>query len=142
YLKGEGAAPAPVRLYDLGRRAWRTLASLPEPDFMPVYLASDGLAATTVTDGRLTMEPVGAATDHLVHDPFRPAPLIGGPLGTPAGFVDRRAADDRADVAVYTLPPVRRAVELIGAVSATVHVTADAAAFDLVATLSLVESDG
>jgi putative CocE/NonD family hydrolase len=142
YLKGEGAPPPPVRLYDLGRRAWRSLAALPEPDLMPVYLASDGLAAATVQDGQLLMEPGTAATDHVVHDPFRPAPLVGGPLGAPQGFVDRRAADDRADVAVYTLAPFPRPVELIGPVTATVHVAADTPAFDLVATLSRVCPDG
>lgn len=142
YLKGEGAPPPPVRLYDLGRRAWRSLAALPEPDLMPVYLASDGLAAATVHDGQLLMEPGSPATDHVVHDPFRPAPLVGGALGAPQGFVDRRAVDDRADVAVYTLAPFPRPVELMGPVTATVHVAADTTAFDLVATLSLVMPDG
>jgi putative CocE/NonD family hydrolase len=142
YLKDEGPPPPPVRLYDLGRRAWTRLAALPEPDFMPVYLASDGLAAATVGDGRLTMEPMETTTDRVVHDPFRPAPLVGGALGQPPGFVDRRAQDDRADVAVYTLAPVPRPVELIGEVTAELYVEADAPAFDLVATLSLVEPDG
>lgn len=142
YLKDAAEAPPPVRLYDLGRRAWSVLSALPEPDFMAVYLASDGLAATTPGDGRLLMEPGVAGLDHLVHDPFRPAPLVGGALGSPNGFVDRRAADDRADVAVYALAPFPRPVELIGDVAAEIHVSADAPSFDLVASLSLVEPDG
>lgn len=142
YLKGHGEAPAPVKVFDLGRRAWRTLAALPEPDFMAVFLASSGLAAATPCDGRLLMEPGMPGLDYLVHDPFRPAPLVGGALGSPNGFVDRRAVDDRADVAVYTLAPFPRPVELIGDVSVEIHVTGDTDAFDLVATLSLVEPDG
>lgn len=142
YLKGNDQVPPPVRIFDLGRREWRALAALPEPDFMAVFLASDGLAAATPCDGRLLMEPGIPGLDHLVHDPFRPAPLVGGALGSPNGFVDRRAVDDRADVAVYTLAPFPRPVELIGDVSAEIHVSGDTDAFDLIATLSLMEPDG
>jgi hypothetical protein len=142
YLKGEGAPPPAVRLYDAGRRLWRALDAWPDPDLMPVHLASGGLAAPHLGDGRLTMEPEHAAVDWVVHDPYRPAPLVGGPLGTPAGFADRRTADDRADVATYTMAPFPRAVELVGEVTAEIFVAADRPSFDLVATLSLVEPDG
>ena len=142
YLKGEGAPPPPVRLYDMVRQVWRTFSAMPDPELMPVFLASGGLAATTSSDGRLAMEPGEGDADWLVHDPFRPAPLVGGHLGTPAGYADRRAADDRADVAVYTMTSSPRPVDLVGPVTAIVHVSSDAPSFDLVATLSVLDPAG
>ena len=140
-LKGRGAPPPPARLFDVGARAWRTEPAWPEPQPTALWLASDGRAATAST-GRLLPEPGGAGDDRLVHDPWRPAPIVGGALGTPAGYQDRASLDDRSDVAVYTEAPCETAVRLAGSVAADLYVRADLPAHDLHATLSVVERDG
>lgn len=140
-LKGRGAAQPAVRLFDVGARAWLDLPEWPDPAPTPLYLASDGLAATA-SGGGLERAPGRAGTDHLVHDPWRPAPILGGAWGMPAGHQDRAALDDRSDVAVYTSPPMTVPCRLAGRVEAEVHVDTRAASHDLHATLSVVEPDG
>lgn len=140
-LKGRGLPGPAVRLFDVGARDWRALTAWPDPEPTPLFLTSDGLAATTST-GRLALEYGRAGRDHLVHDPWRPAPVIGGPWGSPPGYQDRASLDDRTDVAVYTTAPLAAPCRLAGRVSAELHVETGAASHDLHATLSLVEPDG
>ena len=142
HLKGISEVRAGVRLFDIGRKAWRDFVSMPEPTPTPFYLASGGLAATTSTDGRLMSEPSRSLADMLVHDPWRPAPAIGGAVGQPGGFQNRAAVDDRADVAVYTSAPLVQPLDLIGAVAAELNVEADQPSHDLACTLSIVSPDG
>lgn len=142
HLKGTGEARTGARLFDIGRKAWRDFADMPEPAPTPFYLASGGLAATISTDGRLVPEPSHGAADMLVHDPWRPAPAIGGAVGQPGGFQNRAAIDDRADVAVYTSAPLAAPLDLIGAGTAEIHVDADQPNHDLACTLSIVAPDG
>lgn len=141
YLKGEGPRPAGVTRYDMGGDCWRRDAAWPMRDDLRLRLASTGLAATMLTDGRLEARP-GAGADILVHDPDRPAPLVGGALGSPPGCVDRAAQDNRSDVAVYTTPPLRAPLPLCGPGRVTLDAQADAATFDLCATLSRVRPSG
>jgi putative CocE/NonD family hydrolase len=111
------------------------------PEATTLYLQSDGRAATAST-GRLVLDPHAPGHDHLVHDPWRPAPIVGGAWGTPGGYQDRSTVDDRSDVAVYDGAPLTRAYRLAGFVSAELYVDADAPTHDLHATLSIVEPDG
>ncbi len=140
-LKGRDDPGAPVRLFDFGERAWVELAAFPEGEPQALGLASGGLAATTSTDGRLAHEP-GGGTDRLVHDPWRPAPLIGGTVGQPAGLQDRAGLDDRTDVAVYTTDALPEARRIIGRVALDLHVTSDMPSHDLHCTLSMLEPSG
>ena len=142
YLKGQGERPAAVRLFDVGQRQWREYETMPVPARRSLFLQSDGLAATLLTDGRLEAEPGEAGVDRLVHDPSNPAPLIGGHLGTPPGFVSRARADDRADVAVYTSAPAERETLVCGEVVLHRDAVASDAPFDIVARLSLVSATG
>ena len=73
---------------------------------MVLYLGGGGRAGATMTDGTLSDEPGPAGADTLVHDPWRPAPTLGGHAGQPGGMQDRRAVDDCADVACFTAYPV------------------------------------
>ncbi|MGG3815687.1 CocE/NonD family hydrolase, partial [Methylorubrum rhodesianum] len=104
-LLGREDPGPPVRLFDVGRRGWAGFSAWPEPEPTALYLASDGLAATAA-GGRLAAAPGAAGEDRLVHDPWRPAPIVGGPWGTPPGYQDRAALDDRSDVAVYDGPVI------------------------------------
>ncbi|MCC2611839.1 CocE/NonD family hydrolase [Neorhizobium petrolearium] len=142
YLKGKGDRPATARLFDMGLRRWRTLPSLPPTADTAFFLASSGLAAAMISDGRLDTGPSSPAGDTFVHDPFRPTPLVGGHLGTPAGFADRSAFDNRADVAVYTTLPFDAATTFIGKAAAEIEIASRSLGCDVCATLSLVGPDG
>ncbi len=142
YLKQKGVRPDAVELFDVGQRQWRRFDGLPALARKALHLHSDGLAATLLTDGRLEAEPGQGGIDRLVHDPSNPAPLIGGHHGTPAGFVNRARADDRADVAVYSTAPFERETLLCGEVVLHLSCGASFAPFDVVASLSVVSPSG
>ena len=140
-LKGGPAPGSAIRLFDVGTRAWAAFPDWPEPAPTALYLASDGLAATAGS-GRLVPEAEAPGDDRLVHDPWRPAPALGGAWGLPGGFQDRAALDARSDVAVYTTPPLDKVCRLTGSVAAEIVCETAAASHDLHATLSRVEPDG
>ncbi len=140
-LKGRALAGPDLRLFDVGTRAWRGFDAWPEPKSTLLWLASDGLAATAA-GGRLIASPQAEDCDTLVHDPWRPAPIVGGAWGTPPGYQDRAGLDDRSDVAVYTGAPLLAPCLVVGTVNADIHIEADAPTHDLHATLSIVEPDG
>lgn len=142
YLKGQGARPEPVRSFDMGARDWVQFQTWPETTEITLFLTSGGLAAAQTSDGKLQAISGPAGSDRFVCDPNRPAPLIGGPLGTPAGFVDRRLGDARSDVATYTMPVQLQPLKLAGPVDVEIAVQTDSDIFDLVATLSLLTPDG
>lgn len=134
-------AEARVRLFDLTRRGWRLFDAWPEPPPRVLHLAGDGLAAVREDGGHLQDAPP-AALDHerFVHDPWRPAPSVG--LHHGGGLVDRGVADARFDVACFTTAPFDAPLPLAGTPRAEIAVEAEAASFDLHATLSLVLPDG
>jgi uncharacterized protein len=138
HLKGIGAPGPRVRLFDMGAKHWMDFESLPAFEPKSLFLTSNGLAATTSTDGGLAAEPRGHESDFLVHDPWRPAPMIGGHVGLPPGFQDRSGHDDRSDVAVYTSHPLEHACVLAGRVAAEIYVDCDCPSHDLHCTLSVV----
>ncbi len=138
HLRDEGVPDAPVRLFDVIGRRWRDFQSFPAPSPRAFYLASSGRAATTTTDGAMGEAPRATGEDRFVHDPWRPAPAVGGALGQPPGYQDRAALDDRADVAVYTSAPLPRALDLCGRVAADLHADADMVSHDLHCALSFL----
>lgn len=131
-----------VELFDLGSRSWRGFDGWPAQG--PVlHLGGSGAASVDSTDGTLRDKPADAGgTDHLVHDPWRPAPSHGGSFGTPPGAIDRAAIDARGDVLTFTTAPFASPATLAGDVAAVLHVESDAPAFDLCCTLSLVTAAG
>lgn len=141
-LKGRDANGPAVRLFDVGACAWRDLEKWPEPKPTAFFLASDGRAATASTGRLLAAAPAGRGEDHLVHDPWRPVPAVGGCWGTPGGYQDRAILDDRSDVAVYNGAPLTQTVRLAGSVNLHLFVAADMPSHDLHATLSVVGCDG
>jgi uncharacterized protein len=125
----------PVHLFDTGAKTWRRFAAWPEPAPQAWHITSGGLAAASSVNGRLAREPQGASVDTLVHDPWRPAPSLGGGQ-------DRTALDDRSDVASYTSPQLAAPLKLAGNAHAEIHVEADQATHDLAAILSQVAPGG
>jgi putative CocE/NonD family hydrolase len=142
HLKGEGGkALGGLHLFDVGSRVWRRFAAWPETRAMTLFLGGDGVAASA-SSGVLTRASGGAGTDRIVHDPWRPAPTLGGHGSAPAGMQDRMALDDRADVAVYDSAPLVRPLFLCGLVSATLTLESDQPSFDIDAVLSMVTPGG
>jgi uncharacterized protein len=142
HLKGTGEAGPAVRLFDLGSKTWIELPRWPAPALLDFHLTSHGLAATTTSDGRLVLDGGGSGHDHLVHDPWRPAPLVGGHIGQPSGLQDRAAIDDRTDVAVYTSDVLSKPKRIVGRVACDLHVESDMPSHDLHCTLSMLEPGG
>lgn len=143
YLKGSGPAPAPLRAYDAGTDSWRQAdpAGFADPTQRRYGLDSGGLAATLLSDGRLTAAD-GMSQDVLVHDPHRPAPLVGGAMGNPPGPVERGAQDDRTDVACYTSAPLAAGQMLFGRAEADLAARIEGEVPALAASLSLVTETG
>jgi putative CocE/NonD family hydrolase len=139
WLKGRDggllAAP-PVRLFEIGRNAWRDLPAWPRGETV-LHLAGSGRAAVDEADGSLEPRaPAGEGVECLVHDPWRPAP------GTPPGPADRAAVDARTDVLTFTTAPLVDELRLAGDVAATLWVDGDAPSFDVACVLSHVTHDG
>lgn len=142
HLRGIGEPPAGVRLFDIGRKCWQDFAEWPQTRESVFFLGSSGLAATTPHDGVLAAKAEHEGVDWLLHDPWRPAPAVGGATGQPGGFQNRAAVDDRGDVAVYTTAPLIAPLTVLGQAVVELDVVCDQFAHDLFATLSQVFPDG
>jgi len=141
HLKGRDGAPGGLHLFDLGARDWKHFGAWPETRPTRFYLGSDGLAAAA-SSGILRAEEGAPGSDYFVHDPWRPAPVMGGHGSAPAGMQDRAGLDDRADVAVYTSAPLTEKMFLCGRVTASLELEADQPSFDIDAVLSMVDPGG
>jgi putative CocE/NonD family hydrolase len=144
-LKGAAdpdSARKPISLFDMGRKSWAAFEAWPE-GADTLYLSGTGRASISSDDGRLAAIP-GAidGTEHIVHDPWRPAPVTGGCYGMPAGPVDRRITDERGDVLTFTTAPLDHDLPLAGEPRITVSALCDRPSFDLSCVLSVVARDG
>ena len=145
WLKGAATPLADepaVRLFDMGHNEWRGFSVWPAAH-APLFLAGTGRASIDERSGRLESEaPRPEGVEWLVHDPWRPAPSVGGAYGTPPGPADRSAIDARGDVLTFTAAPVAQELRLAGDVTAGLWVASDAASFDVCCTLSRVTRAG
>ncbi len=136
----DGDAKGGVRVHIGGRDEWRDLPEWPpHTRSTPWYLrpggglAPPGSPATAGSGG----------PDRFRYHPADPTPSPGGPLLTPdAGRVDNRPVEARPDVLVYTSQAQRTDVEVLGPVSAVIHVRASSEYFDVFARVCDVSPDG
>ncbi len=134
----ELGADLPVCLFEMGRNQWRQLADWPEPPMKTYFLQSDGLANIREDSGAL-VETAGTPTDDvIVHDPWNPAPALGGHSAMPAGVFERSAIDARGDVLTYTTAPLLRELRVAGVVEVDCAIAASTPSYDLCAVLSRV----
>lgn len=132
----------PVGLFDMGAPGWRRYPSWPTAP-AALRLASDGRASVDGESGRLVRsDPREPCVDRIVHDPWRPAPSVGGAFGSPPGPVDRSAVDARPDVLTFTTEPLAEAMTIAGDVGADLALEVDAPHFDVCCTLSRITADG
>lgn len=136
-------APDPrLRVFDMGACRWRDAEAWPQA-FTVLHLTGSGLASIDNEDGALNPTPVATETvDYIVHDPWRPAPSVGGAFGTPPGPVNRDVVDRRSDVMTFTTKPLETSMALLGSVEAELTLVSDCGAFDIACTLSTIGDDG
>jgi putative CocE/NonD family hydrolase len=133
-----------VQVFLMGAGTWLTGDTWPLPDTRErtLFLVSGGSANTLWGDGELSPEALlPAAADHFLADPHNPVPSLGG-FGENSPCVDQRPAECRADVLVYSTPPLAEAVSIVGDVSAELYVSADVPDTDVFVKLVDVYPDG
>jgi putative CocE/NonD family hydrolase len=138
-LSGDPGHPAnpPVRVHVGGGGEWRDLPDWPPPQRIsqPWYLTADG--------GLGPEPPAVAGVSSFRYDPADPTPSVGGQLLTSkAGAVDNQALEARADVLVFTGPPLTEALDVIGPVRAELRVRTSGPHFDIFARLCDVDPRG
>ena len=149
WLKGKNNGAdkdPPVRVFVMGANVWREAQDWPIPGtrFTKFYLHSRGQANSSFGNGQLTTEPPvgGEPSDHYVYDPANPVPSKGGhsccfATVAPVGPYDQTDIEKRADVLIYSTPPLSEAVEVTGPI--TVKLFAASSAPDTDWTAKLVD---
>ena len=141
---------APVRIFVMGDDVWRDerewpLARAQETKY---YLHSGGKANSKHGDGVLGIQvPDGEPSDVFLYNPADPVPTTGGalccnPYFAANGAYDQNDVEERADVLVYTTPPLERDLEVTGPVTVTLWAATSAMDTDFTAKLVDVCENG
>jgi len=143
------ATGAPVRIFVMGDNVWRDEQEFPPARARPTryYLHGSRAANGVNGGGGLTAKPPAKEPpDHYRYDPADPVRTLGGRLccGTAyaAGPADQRPNEARADVLVYSTPPLDADVEVTGFVTAEIHAASSARDTDFTAMLVDVDPSG
>jgi hypothetical protein len=134
----------------MGENRWRSELEWPLRRAVPTpyYLRGDGRANSRHGDGWLSpLPPVAEPPDSYVYNPRDPVPTHGGGLCCslvvmPGGAFDQRTIEERADILVYTTPPLERAVEITGPISVSLYAASSAVDTDWTAKLVDVHPSG
>lgn len=141
HLRGDGAAThrAPVRIYLQKAGQWLDFEHWPPADSSPTKLY---LQADRTLDWEAPRDNNSA--DVFTYDPKDPTPTVGGPLldTRAAGQRDNSSVEKRPDVLVFTTEPLSGDLDLIGPISASIHVTTDTGQGDLFVRLCDVDRNG
>jgi putative CocE/NonD family hydrolase len=116
---------------------WRTAPQWPPVKATPTkyFLRADR--------GLTTSEPGLADPITYTYDPSDPVPTVGGiQLSLPAGPMDQKRVEERADVLLFTSAPLTNPVEVTGWVRAQVWVSTDVPDTDFIGRLCDVYPDG
>jgi hypothetical protein len=136
-VPGEPTTGHSVRYWVGGAREWRETATWPPAGQPPRrwYLGPDGTLGSK--------EPPDGTPATFRYDPADPTPSVGGAiLALNAGVRDNRAVEQRPDVLVFSSEPLDEPVEVIGDVTAELHVTRDNPNADLFVRLCDVDPRG
>jgi hypothetical protein len=119
----------------MGGGGWRAVQEWPPPASVQRWHLQPGRA--------LAMAPPSACEpDRYRYDPADPTPAVGGTSTVNGGPRDNQALERRPDVLTFTSAPVESALEVIGPVSAELHVTSSRAHTDFFARLCDVDPKG
>jgi uncharacterized protein len=127
----------PVALHVQGEGgAWREFDDWPPPaDATEWYLHPDGRLTTEVP-------PTASAPERYRYDPADATPSFGGIGMLTGGALDNRTLEARADVLVFTGDELAEPLELVGPVSATVHLESALDHVDVFVRVCDVHPDG
>jgi putative CocE/NonD family hydrolase len=140
----------PVRVFLMGANRWIEEREWPvvRARVTPFYLESREAANTLNGTGTLVSRPAHAESpDAYVYDPRNPVPTRGGavccnPKVFPWGPMDQRPVENRHDVLVYTTPPLKRDLEVVGPIRVVLYASTSARDTDFTAKLVDVLPDG
>src|ERR1017187_8849515 len=109
--------------------------------------ALKGVRNEYATGAPATKAPGSEEPEQYEYDPANPVPTIGGRLccgnnQLPPGPADQRPNEGRADVLVFSTPPLAKDVEATGWVKATLYASSSAVDTDFTALLADVEPSG
>ncbi len=142
-LKGkenELVAASSVSLFEMGRDQWRSLDEWPQAAMKTYYLQGEGLSNIREDSGALSASHgMDSMVDVIVHDPWNPAPALGGHSAVPAGAFERTVVDSRGDVMTYTSAPMTDELRIVGVVEVVCAIAASTPSYDLCAVLSRVK---
>lgn len=135
-----GPAPegAPVRLFVQHADVWREFDEWPPP-------STESVSYYLRPEGRLEPDPEGGdpRPSWFIYDPADPTPSVGGPLlQPPAKQVDNAEVEARTDVLTYTSEPLAGDQDIIGPVSARIHVRTELEHADLFVRVCDVDTSG
>ncbi len=134
-----------VNVFEMGSNQWRMLEDWPEPllsTSKTYFLQSEGLSNAIEDSGFLSEDADELEfVDTVVHDPWNPAPALGGHCSIPAGVFERTAVDARGDVLTYTSFPMVSKLHVLGVVELVCAIASPASSYDLCAVLSRVCGD-
>lgn len=137
HLNG-GPAPngAPVRVFLQQAGRWLNLEEWPPPAVPQDLHLRAGGALGPAPDDR-------PGPSRFTYDPADPTPTVGGPLLQPPGKqADNRSVEDREDVLVFTGPVLSADLDVVGPVTATVHVRTELPYADVFVRLCDVDTGG
>ncbi|GCE46170.1 hypothetical protein EI42_01114 [Thermosporothrix hazakensis] len=129
----------------MGVDQWRDEEAWPLPDtqYRPYYLQSQGHANTADGDGLLSpCVSEHAAFDTYCYDLHNPVPTASGIIWGDPGPYDQRAVEERDDVLCYTTPPLEQPLEVTGSVELVVYVSSSARDTDYTGKLVDIYPDG
>ena len=139
----------PIKIFVMGAEKWRNENEWPlaRTQFTKFYLQSGGKANSLKGDGKLSASrPTKASPpDRFVYDPEKPVYTLGGQISTHSeirGPRDRRSAQERDDVLVYTSEPLPDSMEVTGPVEVKLYAASSAVNTDFTATLTDLYPDG
>ncbi len=138
----------PIKIFVMGDNVWRYENEWPlaRAQHVDYYLHSGGRANSLHGDGLLDRKPpTTEAPDHYSYDPNDPVPTIGGHDhngGAYAGPRDRRPAERRDDVLVYTTKTLSSDIEVTGPITAILFSASSAPDTDFAAALVDLHPDG
>ena len=107
-------------------------------------LAGRAATAATSVASRVPNGSAASACDRYTYEPCTPTPSVGGASFAPrnCGAKRQNAFERRADVLVYTTPPLASPLEVIGFVELVLYVRSSCAHTDFVGRLCDVDTSG
>ncbi|MFE4082445.1 CocE/NonD family hydrolase [Paenarthrobacter sp. YIM B13468] len=129
---------APVRIFVMGRNAWR------DEESWPLERARTERWHLHAGGGLSTAKPQDSRPSEVNYDPADPVPTWGGTvgLGPGRGPVDQTPIEARDDVLVFTSEVLEEDLEVTGRIRVKLHVKSSAPSTDWVARLCDVDPDG